>query len=277
MENEENLPNEIRSCKTRIERDLWNPATCQCRGDVLRRLLDDLTDLKRGEDEIEAPKPLHPAPKGRIRSKSTHNDRSLMITKFDKEWENYDDPGNDSNKPSDQLPIRKSSSVKRVKIFTEPTIIGEEAENKDDTDSGEEKVSQPSRMKVLKRRPLLKRQSAEDDSEDFQSKEVEIFMDDQGTGNSERSQEKASRVFNWQRFNRIRKKDDNKSLRTRKRERWRRDNSYRYRQKMMHQTSFHEDEEQQAEGESSWCPEERQEAVASASISMDDQQDPVFV
>ena len=247
VSDEENLSNEIRSHKTRIERDLWNPCTCNCRGDVLRRLLDEWTDLKK-DDEVDAPQLLASPPKGRIRSRSTHSDRTMVLSKFDKDWENYDaaattedmqnDPM-DGSTEGERVPKRRLSS-KRVKIFEEAIVIGEGDEKKEGP--GVEQLSRSaSGKKILKNRPLLKRQSAEVDDEtvnrqlNSESKEKENDEDF-----TERHQ-----AFEWQRFNHVRKRDASKVTKTLKRARWRRDNSYRYRQRMQHQMSFNEDEEEQ--------------------------------
>ena len=246
VSDEDDLSNEIRSHKTRIERDLWCPTTCCCRGDVLRRLLDDLIDLKRGYNETEVLQPLSPPPKGRIRSKSTHNDRSVVLAKFDKDWENYDneqtndpfDDGIDGGLVLEQVPKRKKSS-KRVTIFAEPTVIDEEEDKKEVVDV-KENTRRTSSKRILKNRPLLKRQSAEDDDEEPSAKEKDVAG---AVQNKSEGPIESKQAFNWQRFNHIRKKDDGRSSRTRKRERWRRDNSYRYRKKMEHQISFNEDEE----------------------------------
>ena len=247
VSDEENLSNEIRSHKTRIERDLWTPSTCSCRGDVLRRLLDEWTDLKK-DDEVDAPQLLSSPPRGRERSKSTHNDRSLLLSKFDKDWENYDaaatteDVHNDpidGSTAGERVPKRRLSS-KRVKIFEEAIVIGEGEEKK--KGAGLEQLNRSaSGKKILKNRPLLKRQSAEVDEETV---EKQLTSEDKEKKNDEDFTER-HQAFEWQRFNHVRKRDASKITKTLKRARWRRDNSFKYRQKMQHQMSFNEDEEEQ--------------------------------
>ena len=263
VSNEENLSDEIRSHKTRIERDLWSPSTCTCRVDVFRRLLDDWIELKGG-DKAEDMQLLSPPSKGRIRSKSTHNDRSMVLTKFDKDWENYDtnaESAEDSFEntvdggASGKRSTKRRISSKRVKISAEPIVIGEDGHRKDEIEA-EQTGRKTSRKNILKNRPLLKRQSAEL-NEDLSPKEVntEDKLKESSEGHTEKHH-----AFDWQRFNHVKKRDASKTSKTLKRGRWRRDNSYKYREKMKHQISFNENEEEHEKqnDESQECKEDNE-------------------
>ena len=216
----------------------------------MRRLLDDWTDLKRG-DSVEVLQLSSPPPKGRVRSKSTHNDRSVMLSKFDKDWENYDhEPGDevsddamDGGTTVRKLSKRRPSS-KRVKIFEEPTVIGEDEEKKNESNT-EQMIPRTSKKNILKNRPLLKRQSAEEDEDSLhEEKNVRDNLDGSRQGGIEKHH-----AFDRQRFNHVRKRETSKTSKSLKRGRWRRDNSYKYRKKMQHQVSFNEDEEEEDEEE----------------------------
>lgn len=176
----------------------------------------------------------------------------MMITKFDKEWESYDKETNISNEPFgdgadgcdaiEQLPKRKAST-KRVKISAEPIVI-EEERGRSASFHGDEGQQKTSPRVVLKSRPVLKRQSAEDESNDSFTTDAKS---DLPLATNDASNPEKSRPFNWQRFNRVRKREDSRPVRARKRDRWKRENSFNYRQKMQHQVSFNEEEEEEDE------------------------------
>lgn len=237
---------------TRIERDLWDPASCPCKGDVLKHLLDELIDITRGEEEPE-PIMFSPPKGGRRRSKSTHNDRAMTLMKIDKEWQDYDKVPADmadafedvaDGSPKAERALRRKRSSKKVTIASDPIVL-DEAPIKERSPE-DEQIPKRGSKKILKRRPVLKRQSAEEEhglniKPDEQNEEQPAATESEENHEPEPTQ---NLNFNRQRFNYIRKKDESRS-KTRKRDRWRRDNSYRYRQKMQHQISFDEIEERE--------------------------------
>ena len=239
---------------TRIERDLWDPASCPCKGDVLKHLLDELIDITRGEEE-PAPIMFSPPKGGRRRSKSTHNDRAMTLMKIDKEWQDYDKVPGDmvdafedvvDGSPEVERALRRKRSSKKVTIASDPIVLDEVTVKERSPE--DEQIPRRGSKKILKRRPVLKRQSAEEECGlnivPNEQNEERISAAATETDENHESEPTQNLNFNRQRFNYIRKKDESRS-KTRKRDRWRRDNSYRYRQKMQHQISFDEIEERE--------------------------------
>eukprot|EP00795_Rhopilema_esculentum_P015050 gene15050-6214_t len=255
VKDEQSLSNEIRSRITRIERDLWNPPTCPCKGDVLKHLLDELADVTHANESEEGLHMLSSPPargRGRSRTKSTYKRRSETLIQYDKKWEDYDKPDEYSQDPfqddvdsfkSEKVLSRKRSS-KKVTIASKPIVLDEAPVRKPSV--GDEDISRSSSKKILKRRPVLRRQSAEEeidvDTEASVSEETSV-----DTGDKQDSQRAKVHNFNRQRFQHVRKREDSKSYSARKKDKWKRDNSYRYRQKMQHQVSFNEEEENEGE------------------------------
>lgn len=221
----------------------------------MKQLLDELIDLTQNQTTATetATVPMASPPRGRRRSYSTHNDRSMLLIELDQQWKNYDkDPvvlDMSDGSPKVDKPLRRKRSSKRVTIAAEPIVLDEKSSV---TPIGEELPKQPS----FRRKPVLKRQSAEEDIEVslevahgavFEENETEKGsnkVDDDGDKVSNRTLTH-NRTFERQRYNMIRKREDGNSSRTRKREKFRRQNSSNYRQRMQTQVSFDEEAEEQ--------------------------------
>ena len=222
----------------------------------MKHLLDELADVTHGNEPEEALQMLSSPPsrgRGRSRTRSTYQRRSETLIQYDKKWEDYDKPDEYSQDPfqddvdggfkSERVLSRKRSS-KKVTIASEPTVLDEAPMRKPSV--GDEDISRSGSKKILKRRPVLRRQSAEEemdvDTAASVSEEASVNPEDKKD-----SQREKVHNFNRQRFQHVRKREDSRSYSARKKDKWKRDNSYRYRQKMQHQVSFNEEEENEEE------------------------------
>eukprot|EP00794_Sanderia_malayensis_P013748 gene13748-15184_t len=264
---DENLSCEIRSYKTRIERDLWKPGACPCKGYVLKQLLDELTDMvQKQTDSNGSNVALSTPPCRRKRAYSTHTDRSKELVELDRQWETYDQGTEDTTANSsgapfnsdtdmEQRPLQKKRSTKRVTLMTEPTILDEPVKvaslDKDDSVNKE----------TFHRKPVLKRQGAQehieeivsvlDDVNDNQPDITDAIEQpvakpfDTDVTDSQRGSLKI-RTFERQRHV-IRREKEGSSSRLGKREKWWRQktSSKRYRHRMQNQMSFDEEEEEE--------------------------------